>query len=99
MARKPKVKVAGNAAEPVVKPTRIRKPKAAVAKVATPEVAPKPNLEFVGKHPVKKFKTESGETIKLPEDQSKPFYHEKAVLIAQRLPNYYKTYDCCNCGK
>lgn len=76
-----------------------RKKKAAVAEPATNE-APKPNLEFIGKVPVRKFvETESGKTIALPADQSAPFFHEKAVLIAQRLPNYYKTYDCGNCGK
>lgn len=60
--------------------------------------AEKPNLKLIGKFPVMKFDTESG-VITLPADQSEPFFHEQAVLIAQRLPNYYQTYDCTNCGK
>ena len=80
-----------------------RKKKAAVAKVASPaatssEEAPKPNLKFVGKVQVVKVDID-GVTITLPAEQSEPFYHEKAVLIAQRLPNFYKTYDCGSCGK
>jgi hypothetical protein len=78
--------------------------KKAVAKVSSPEVpseveAPKPNLKFIGKVPVTKFKTETGAVITLPADQSECFYHEQAVLIAQRLPNYYQLCDGCNCGK
>lgn len=60
-------------------------------------VSPKaPNLEFIGVEPVEFFHYH-GELIVLPEDQSEPFYHEKAAVITRLLPTMYKSY-LCNCA-
>ncbi len=60
--------------------------------------AEKPNLKFIGKVPVTKFDIDGVEFM-LPADQAKPFYHEQAVLIANRLPNLYQMCADCGCGK
>lgn len=59
-----------------------------VIAVNPPELAP--NIAFVGEgEPFKFFNTATGR-ISLPEDQSKPFYHEKAKIIIATWPLLYK---------
>lgn len=55
--------------------------------------AQKPNIAFVGtlakREPLRQI-SDGMDTIELPEDQSKPFYHEDAVRIIQIVPELYK---------
>jgi hypothetical protein len=49
-----------------------------------------PNIAFIGEGaPFTSFVTPR-EFIELPQDQSKPFYHERAAFIIQTWPNHYK---------
>ena len=48
------------------------------------------NIAFVGDgKPLREVNTAS-EKIALPEDQSKPFYHERARFMCQTFPHLYK---------
>lgn len=52
-----------------------------------------PNIAYVGKAPWKPLKAVHSahrEVIRLPEDQSTPFYHEKAAYIINQFPLLYK---------
>jgi hypothetical protein len=48
------------------------------------------NIAFVGEGKPLVSINAQGVSIKLPEDQSKPFYHERAKFIIQNFPHLYK---------
>lgn len=50
----------------------------------------KPNIAFVGKKDAPAKISDGMDTLVLPEDQSKPFYHKDAVRIIQIAPELYK---------
>lgn len=53
----------------------------------------KANIAYIGGEGAKPL-TEvnaQGLSFKLPEDQSKPFYHERAKFVIQHFPHLYKT--------
>lgn len=49
----------------------------------------KPNIALVGEKGLRVINTAS-QTIRLPEDQSKPFFHKDARLIIQTFSDFYK---------
>lgn len=52
-----------------------------------------PNIAYVGKEgwkPLKDIHTAERSVVRLPEDQSEPFYHEKASFIINTFPHLYK---------
>lgn len=55
-------------------------------------VTEQPNVAFIGEDPWKPLVkvTSSHKTFRLPEDQSKPFYHENAKYLIQNFPHLYK---------
>jgi hypothetical protein len=48
------------------------------------------NIAFVGEGKPLVSINAQGVSINLPEDQSKPFYHERARFIIQNFPHLYK---------
>ena len=54
---------------------------------------PKPNIVYIDRdrNPPSRL-INGGETISLPKDQSKPFYHERADLIISGFPELYKRF-------
>ncbi len=58
------------------------------------EKKPEPNIAFVGDEgtkPLVNIQSAHPRGIRLPEDQSKPFYHEKAQYIIRNFGHLYKT--------
>ena len=53
---------------------------------------PAANVAYIGEKPWKPLVEVNTpkETIKLPEDQSKPFYHERARYLIQNFGHLYK---------
>jgi hypothetical protein len=49
----------------------------------------KPNIALVGERGLREVNA-PGVSFKLPEDQSKPFYHEQAKFLCQQFPYLYK---------
>lgn len=47
------------------------------------------NIAFVGEKPLTTI-TAEGMVIELPQDQTKPFYHEQAGYIIRHFPAMYK---------
>jgi hypothetical protein len=59
------------------------------------DVSDDPNIVFIGKEPWKpltNIHTAERAVIRLPEDQSGPFYHEKARFIINHYPQLYKRF-------
>lgn len=54
-----------------------------------------PNITFIGKAPWKPLETihkADKKVVRLPEDQSGPFYHENASYIIAQFPHLYKRF-------
>jgi hypothetical protein len=51
-----------------------------------------PNIAFVGDKPAKPliYINAPGQSFKLPDDQTKPFYHEEAGFLCRTFPHLYK---------
>jgi len=60
-----------------------------MAKEVIKESGPRPNVAFVGDKPLREVNAQ-GLNIVLPEDQSKPFYHEQAQFLIRHYPDIYK---------
>lgn len=75
--------------EPVSEPSPENEPEP----TTEPETASEPNIAFVGgrlkRRPIECF-TDGMDILTLPEDQSKPFFHEEALRICSTFPELYK---------
>jgi uncharacterized protein YuzE len=59
------------------------------------DISEEPNIVFIGKEPWKPLTVihkADKKVIRLPEDQSAPFYHKKARFIIAHYPQIYKRF-------